>query len=93
MEHIPDSEKGALLSVPIQYASFLIRIWRENKAGAVLPLADWHAEVEHIQSSQRWTFQTEQELLLFLQQQAEDISADDPTNRSKTSLLETCPKT
>lgn len=64
------------MSTPIQYASFLIRIWRETRAGEVLTGADWHAEVEHIQSNQHWTFITEDELLSFLQQQAENIPAD-----------------
>jgi hypothetical protein len=77
------------LSVPIQYASFLIRIWQENKVEEASPSADWHAEVEHIQSSQRWMFKTVEELLIFLRQQAENIPVDDHLNVKKPSLRET----
>ncbi len=70
------------MSTPIQYASFLIRIWRENQAGEASPGADWHAEVEHIQSNQCWTFQAEEELLSFLQQQSADIPADEHMSRN-----------
>lgn len=65
------------MSTPIQYASFLIRLWQENKPGEASSGADWHAEVEHIQSNQCWTFETTEELLSFLHQQAENISTND----------------
>lgn len=77
------------MSAPIQYASFLVRIWRENKAGEVLSTADWHAEVEHIQSNQRWTFGTVEDLLLSLRQQAENIPANDHLDENKLSLHKT----
>jgi hypothetical protein len=66
------------LSEPIQYASFLIRIWRESPAGEAPQGAVWQAEVEHIQSSRRWTYTTVPGLLAFLRQQAENIPADLP---------------
>jgi len=50
--------------------SFLIRLWRE--AGADPSFADWHCEIEHIQTGQRWRFDTLDELLDFLHQQAAD---------------------
>ncbi len=81
------------MSAPIQYASFLIRVWQENKPGETSPGADWHAEVEHIQSRQHWTFQTVGELLSFLHQQAESISADDHSPGNKSALHEACPRT
>lgn len=80
------------MSAPIQYASFLIRIWRENKAGEVSPSADWHAEVKHIQSNQCWTFETVDDLLASLRQQAEDIPADDHSDGNKPSLREVFPE-
>ena len=76
------------MSASIQYASFLIRIWRESKAGEVLPAAGWHAEVEHIQSSQHWTFETVEALLRFLYQQAENISADVHAKREDAFLCQ-----
>ncbi len=81
------------MSAPIQYASFLIRVWQENKPGEALPGADWHAEVEHIQSSQHWTFTTVEELLSFLHQQAENISVGTHPPGNKSALHKTCPGT
>ncbi len=80
------------MSAPVQYASFLIRIWREAKAGAGSFAADWHAEVEHIQSNQRWSFKAVEELLSFLHQQAEDIPTDGHPNGEKFPLHEGFPK-
>ncbi|MFQ6102263.1 MAG: hypothetical protein ACE5OS_13670 [Anaerolineae bacterium] len=59
------------MSTSIEYASFLIRLWREASANATAPAADWQGEVEHIQSGRRWTFSTLDELLGFLRRQAE----------------------
>ena len=55
----------------IEYASFLIRLWREAGADTMALLADWCSEVEHIQTGQRWTFSTLDELLEFLRQELE----------------------
>ncbi len=63
------------MSISIEYASFLLRLWRapphsgEGEGGEV---SDWHSEIEHIQSGRRWTFDTLDELLGFLRQQAKD---------------------
>ena len=55
------------------YVSFLIRMWREPSPEWSDELsADWHSEVEHIQSGQRWTFSTLDELLDFLRRWVED---------------------
>ncbi len=59
------------MSIPIEYTSFLIRLWREVNPEAQAPPAEWRSEVEHIQSGQRWTFNTLDELLGFLRQHAE----------------------
>ena len=60
------------MPVPPTYVSFLVRLWREDEPEREAPTADWQGEVEHIQSSQRWTFNTLDELLGFLRRQAED---------------------
>lgn len=57
----------------VQYASFLIRLWREESAERCEPASDWHSEIEHIQTGERWTFDTWEELLEFLRQEAEDV--------------------
>ena len=63
------------MSMPIEYTSFLIRLWREvNPNPRALP-AEWPDEVEHIQSGQCWTFGTLDELLGFLRRQTEELSA------------------
>jgi hypothetical protein len=52
------------------YASFLIRLWSIREA--TLPgEGDWQGELQHIQSGQRWTFATFDELLVFLYLHAE----------------------
>jgi hypothetical protein len=58
------------MSTTLQYASFLIRLWREPNADPAPPAAGWHGEVEHIQSGQHWVFSTMDDLLLFLRRQA-----------------------
>jgi hypothetical protein len=57
--------------MPIEYTSFLIRLWREASADATASLTDWCSEVENIQSGQRWTFRTLDELLDFVRQKVE----------------------
>ena len=54
------------------YASFLVRLWREEQPASSEPAADWQSELKHIQSGGRWTFSTLDELLGFLRRQAED---------------------
>jgi hypothetical protein len=58
--------------MPIEYTSFLIRLWREASADATASLTDWCSEIEHIQSGQHWTFSTLDELLDFLRRGAEN---------------------
>ena len=55
----------------IQYASFLIRLWRSVDRTEDKDL-DWHSEVEHIQSGKSWLFCTLSDLEAFLRQQAID---------------------
>lgn len=56
----------------IQYASFLIRLWREEGTDAAGAAIDWQSEVEHIQTGERWSFGSLDELLAFLRQEAGD---------------------
>jgi hypothetical protein len=55
----------------IEYASFLIRLWRDQPPQADKLLPAWQAEVEHIQSGQHWSFVTFEDLISFLYQQVE----------------------
>jgi len=57
--------------MPIEYASFLVRLWREAGSDATELLTDWCSEVEHIQSGQRWNFSALDELLDFLRREVE----------------------
>jgi hypothetical protein len=56
----------------IQYASYLVRLWREVGDEQPKTAVDWHGEVEHIQSGLRWTFDTFDDMLDFLRQGAQD---------------------
>jgi len=62
------------MSMPIEYASFLIRLWREANPDPHAPPAGWRGEMEHIQSGQSWTFDNLDEMLDFLRRQAEGPS-------------------
>ena len=59
------------MSTTTEYASFLLRLWREASPGRSEPAAGWQSEIEHIQSGQRWTFDTLEDLLEFLRQQGQ----------------------
>jgi hypothetical protein len=64
------------VSAPTRYASFLVRLWREDDPGRPGRLGDWQGEVEHIQSGQQWRLACGEELLAFLQRRKEE--ADGP---------------
>jgi hypothetical protein len=55
------------------YQSYLVRLWRhpgEDRAPEPGQASqDWHGEIEHIQSGQRWMFTTLDELLAFWRRQ------------------------
>lgn len=59
------------MASPTAYASFLVRMWRECDPERSEVVSDWHGEVEHIQSGQRYTFRTLDETLSFLRRQAD----------------------
>jgi hypothetical protein len=45
-------------SVQQEYASFLIRLWREVDPAAPSAMTEWHGEIEHIQSGDRGRFES-----------------------------------
>jgi hypothetical protein len=55
----------------VQYASFLIRLWRSFEPEDIVP-AQWQSEVEHIQSGRCWKFATLAEMEEFFRHQAAD---------------------
>jgi hypothetical protein len=73
------------MTYPTTYVSFLIRLWREatlhqsasppelgGTEGGQEGAPDWQGEVEHIQTGERWTFSTLDELLGFLRRQVKE---------------------
>jgi hypothetical protein len=63
------------MNEPATYMSFLVRLWREPSQESAVPPAGWNSEVECIQTGQRWTYSTLDELLDFLRRQAEELAA------------------
>ncbi len=61
------------MASPTIYASFLIRLWREHNLEQPESTVDCYSEVEHIQSGQRWSFGSLDEMLNFLRQQADGL--------------------
>lgn len=66
-------KKERSASAQQEYASFLIRMWREGPLAAPGAEALWHGEVEHIQSGQRWRFVEIEALLACLRRQATEL--------------------
>lgn len=60
------------MSRSVEYASFLIRLWREVGRDQPSPTSDWHSDVEHIQTGEQWKFDTLEGLLSFLRCEAEE---------------------
>ena len=57
------------MSSGVEYASFLIRLWRQTGLDVAGNRFDWQSEVEHIQSGQTWTFASLEALMAFGRQQ------------------------
>lgn len=57
------------MSPAIEYASFLIRLWREQDPAGSQSGNGWHIEVEHVQSGQHWIFDTVDGLTDFFAEQ------------------------
>lgn len=73
-------------TIPSEYASFLVRLWREGNAEAYEATSGWHGEIEHIQSGQHLIFGTVEELLNHLRQQTNDLERngyDQPKTTAK----------
>ncbi len=60
---------------PTRYASFLVRLWREDDPEQPGRFGDWQGEVEHIQTGRRWAFARLDELLDSLRRLVEDAEA------------------
>lgn len=63
------------MNEPATYISFLVRLWREPGQQTPAPPRDWQGEIECIQTGQRWTFATLEELLGFLRSWGEQPEA------------------
>jgi len=63
------------MSTHIEYASFLIRLSRQTNLDSHGQTTEWNSEVEHIQSGKCWTFNSLDDLLVFLRWQAENPQA------------------
>jgi hypothetical protein len=50
-------------------------MWCGRGQESAPPTEVWQGEVEHIQTSQRWTFQALEELVRLLRQQVEEADA------------------
>jgi hypothetical protein len=62
------------MSAPLEYASFLLRLWRQRGHGR----ADrWRVEVEHIQTGEHWSFDSLDEMLAWLPREAELLARPD----------------
>jgi hypothetical protein len=59
------------MNEPPTYISFLVRLWQEAGQGRLVPPRDWQGEIECIQTGQRRTFATLEELLGFLRRLGE----------------------
>jgi hypothetical protein len=67
------------MPAPPTYASFLVRLWREDDPEREKPAAGWQGEVQHIQTSQRRDFGTLDELLGLLRQASDEEGASNWT--------------
>jgi hypothetical protein len=57
------------VSPTIHHASFLVRLWRAQTADQSQQSTNWKSEVEHIQTGDRWEFDTLDQMLAFLRRE------------------------
>jgi hypothetical protein len=57
------------MSPTIHYVSFLVRLWREETTDLSQQSTNWESEVEHIQTGDRWEFDTLDQMLAFLRRE------------------------
>jgi hypothetical protein len=71
---------GSDVLLPEAYASYLIRLWHGpcRVPAQAAPHAPWQAEIEHIQTGQRWMFDTLDDALSFFRLQATTDPMDEP---------------
>lgn len=55
------------------YASFLIRIWKNNNQESDKSQKEWHGELECIQSGQSWNFNCPEAFFTVLHEQIEKV--------------------
>ncbi len=60
------------MTIPATYISCVVRMWRDKSLDTPESPAGWQGEVEHIQTGQRYTFETLDELLDCLRRLTED---------------------
>lgn len=60
------------MPTPIEYSSFLVRLWRPIGSDSAHPSTGWRGEVEHIQSGEHRDLEALDELLESLRDKAED---------------------
>jgi hypothetical protein len=70
------------MAIITSYMSFLIRLSSFQDSAAPTTL-QWKGEVQHIQSDQRWTFSTIDELLAFLRHYTEAIAEAESSPESR----------
>jgi hypothetical protein len=63
------------MSTSIEYASFLVRLWRQIGGELENASVEWHGEIEHIQTGKRRAFDTLEDLLDFLRREATSPTA------------------
>lgn len=61
-----------------RYASFLLRLWRTSQQDEARSATGWQGEAEHIQTRQRWTFDTLEDLLHLLRDQLDQVGPGRP---------------
>jgi hypothetical protein len=66
------------VSMSTDYASFLVRLWREPRLALPEAGADWQGELEHIQSGRRSTSDSLDGLLDLLRRQVTALVSGRP---------------
>ncbi len=57
------------MSSTVKYASFFVRLWWRRPPHEDAATAEWHGEVEHVQTGMKWQFDNIDDLLAFLSRQ------------------------
>jgi hypothetical protein len=55
----------------LEYASYLVRLWRDQDPAS--RESNWQGEIEHIQSGERWMFESVDELFTFLHRRVDRL--------------------